>query len=263
MKVIFIRHGEPDYINDSLTDNGKKEAEYVAKRVAKWDVTDFYVSPQGRAQATAAPTLKLLNREALTLPFMREFSYKIKDPVSGKIGVPWDFVPSSWTSCDSNFQMGEGFLEYPCIKDNPEIEEKYYDAINSFDELLKKYGYIRDGRIYRNQKPFNRRLKSTVSPENKVRNNSPYKEGEKEPTIVIFCHLGITCLIMSHLLNIPFETLTHGFYMPPTSVTVLTTEERWDDEVSFRCQMVGDTRHLYENGQKVSPAGLFAAPFQG
>ena len=82
MKIIFVRHGEPDYAKDSLTENGWREAECLAGRISKWQVTDFYCSPLGRAKDTAAPTLKKMNREAVTLDWMREFSYLIDDPIT-------------------------------------------------------------------------------------------------------------------------------------------------------------------------------------
>ena len=58
MKIIFIRHGEPNYEIDSLTEKGWREAELLSKRTAKWNVTDFYCSPLGRAKDTASFTLK-------------------------------------------------------------------------------------------------------------------------------------------------------------------------------------------------------------
>ena len=48
MKLIFIRHAEPDYSIDSLTEKGFYEAQLLAKRTAGWRVTDFYCSPLGR-----------------------------------------------------------------------------------------------------------------------------------------------------------------------------------------------------------------------
>ena len=47
MRIIFIRHGDPDYEKDSLTEKGWREAALLAERVARWKVTDFYVSPLG------------------------------------------------------------------------------------------------------------------------------------------------------------------------------------------------------------------------
>lgn len=97
MKIIFVRHGEPDYANDTLTEKGWREARALAERICKWDVTDFYCSPLGRAKATASCTLDKMNRTAKTLDWMQEFAYFIDDPVTGRHGVPWDFVPSFWS----------------------------------------------------------------------------------------------------------------------------------------------------------------------
>ena len=263
MKLIFIRHGEPDYINDCLTENGRKEAKALAMRIKDWNVTQFFVSPQGRAQETASYSLKECNREAVCLDFLHEFSYKVEDPVTGRIGVPWDFVASDWTKNDYMFELEDGFLKYPCIASNEEIKIKYDEAVTGFDNLLKDYGYIREGRFYRNINAEKRYLKSTVGPDNKIRNNGKHSDGSPETTLVFFCHLGISCLIMSHLMNIPFETLTHGLYMAPTSITVLTAEERWDNEAYFRAQAIGDTVHLHKAGLPVSFAGSFADPFLG
>lgn len=50
MRLIFIRHGEPDYEHDSLTEKGWREAKLLAARTKDWHVDDFYVSPLGRAR---------------------------------------------------------------------------------------------------------------------------------------------------------------------------------------------------------------------
>lgn len=57
MKLVFVRHAEPDYAHDSLTAKGRVEAELLARRLCQLDVKAFYVSPLGRAKATAAYTL--------------------------------------------------------------------------------------------------------------------------------------------------------------------------------------------------------------
>ena len=93
MKIIFIRHGEPNYEIDSLTEKGWREAELLSKRTAKWNVTDFYCSPLGRAKDTASFTLKNADREAKILPWLREFDAPVIDPENGKRRIPWDFLP--------------------------------------------------------------------------------------------------------------------------------------------------------------------------
>ena len=45
MKLVIVRHGDPDYEHDTLTETGWKEAELVADRICRLEVKDFYVSP--------------------------------------------------------------------------------------------------------------------------------------------------------------------------------------------------------------------------
>ena len=49
MKILIVRHADPDYSVDSLTKKGWREAEYLAERLSKLKVKDFFVSPLGRA----------------------------------------------------------------------------------------------------------------------------------------------------------------------------------------------------------------------
>lgn len=57
MKLLLIRHGDPDYTIDSLTPKGHIEAEELAERLAAMDIKGYYTSPLGRAQKTAEYTL--------------------------------------------------------------------------------------------------------------------------------------------------------------------------------------------------------------
>lgn len=56
MRILIVRHADPDYDIDSLTDTGWKEAELAADYLSKINVKAFYVSPLGRAQDTAGCT---------------------------------------------------------------------------------------------------------------------------------------------------------------------------------------------------------------
>lgn len=49
MRLIFIRHADPDYVKDSLTEKGWREAELLARRTAQWKVDHIFCSPLGRA----------------------------------------------------------------------------------------------------------------------------------------------------------------------------------------------------------------------
>ena len=58
MKLLIVRHGDPDYTIDSLTEKGWKEAEYLSEKLSKMKLDYFYVSPLGRAKDTASCILK-------------------------------------------------------------------------------------------------------------------------------------------------------------------------------------------------------------
>ena len=74
MKLIFIRHGDPDYRNDSLTEQGEREAKLLAPRIPKLNAKEYYVSPMGRAQRTAQIAMEGLSETPETLWWLEEFS---------------------------------------------------------------------------------------------------------------------------------------------------------------------------------------------
>ena len=58
MDILLIRHGDPNYADDCLTDLGKVEAGLLAESLLELPIDDIYVSPLGRAQETSAFTLR-------------------------------------------------------------------------------------------------------------------------------------------------------------------------------------------------------------
>lgn len=77
MRLLFIRHGDPDYEHDTLTEKGRREAQLLSDRMVKETVRDFYVSPLGRARDTAAYTLERLGRNARVKDWLQEFPAKV------------------------------------------------------------------------------------------------------------------------------------------------------------------------------------------
>lgn len=101
MRILLVRHAEPDYARDSLTPKGRREAELLSRRLCRLDVKAFYVSPLGRAQDTAAYTLSKVNRAAETLPWLAEFRGRCYDAMAGESRIPWDYRPRQWNACRS------------------------------------------------------------------------------------------------------------------------------------------------------------------
>lgn len=240
MRILFVRHGDPDYVNDTLTEKGKREAALLAERVAKWEVTDFYVSPLGRARDTAAPGLQKAGRTAETLDWLREFHAPVDDPIRGEHVIPWDLYPSYWTKIPEMYEK-DGFADTRLMQSGA-VKEEYARVCRGLDDLLERYGYVREGGVYRTD------LRADVN---------------REAVIVLFCHMGVTLFLLGHLLGISPVVLTSGFFLPTTSVTMLASEEREPGIAYFRCQGAGDTSHLHLGGEPVSSMGYFTEAFQG
>lgn len=230
MKIIIVRHGDPDYTIDSVTEKGAKEVEYLSERLIKLDVRDFYVSPKGRAKATAEPTLKKLGRSAIEKEWLREFEGTLIRPDVGHKMIAWDWLPEDWTIRPNFYDKDKWYLEPEMVEGG--VYEEYKWVIDNFDELLAEYGYVRDGNIYRAE----------------MGNND---------TIVLFCHFGLECVLLSHLLNVSPMILWHGLCAAPSSVTTVTSEERRKGIINFRVNAFGDTSHLYANGDEPAFAARF------
>ena len=98
MKLLIVRHGDPDYAKDSLTEKGWREARYLSERLIKMGIDDFYVSPLGRARATASFTLDRLGQTAEVKDWLQEFPARIQEPSRpGEQKIAWDWLPEDWT----------------------------------------------------------------------------------------------------------------------------------------------------------------------
>ncbi len=234
MRVLIIRHGDPDYVNDTVTARGKTEAELLAERLCKENIMNVYISPLGRALATAAPYLAKADTPAQTVEFLREFAHTIELPYKSSQSVPWDLLPSYYAQQEMLLDRKLWFENEAMAKSG--VYEKYRKVCKDFDELLAQHGYERDGLIYKAVRP-------------------------NKDTIAFICHFGIEAVLLSHLFNCAPHVLWQNMIALPTSVTTLYTEERREGTVSFRCCGFSDCSHLYANGVKPSPAGRFCETF--
>ena len=231
MRLVFVRHAEPDYERDSLTEKGWREAELLAERTARWRMDEIYCSPLGRARDTASVTLQKCGRTAQICSWLQEFDAPVIDLETGEKRIPWDFMPSYWTKIPEMYDI-EAFAEAGVLKTGA-VKAEYERVCEGIDGILAKHGYIREGSCYR-------------------------AENSSDGTLVFFCHMGVTFFILSHLLHISPMSLIHGMFLAPSSVTVVSTEEREGKTAAFRTQMIGDTSHLYCAGEPASQMGYFS-----
>ncbi len=228
MKIYIIRHGDPDYSIDSLTEKGWREAKLLAERMAKLPIDDFYCSPLGRAQATFKPTWEKTGKTAETLDWLREFEGRYTNPVTGKTDCAWDIPPYRWCNEPRYYTLNEWQKpEWIASSTTPQF---YPAVVKGIDELLLRYGWQRDGMAYR---------------------------GGEDKSIALFCHFGLGIMVAAYLLGISPVVAQNNFFLAPTSVTTLVTETDTTGCSHFRAVGVGDISHLYAAGEPMSESGLY------
>jgi broad specificity phosphatase PhoE len=79
MEIILVRHGDPDYANDTLTTKGHEEARKLADFLADRSIDAIFQSPNGRARHTCEYTAKVKGIEPVTLEWLREVGIKRGD----------------------------------------------------------------------------------------------------------------------------------------------------------------------------------------
>ena len=232
MRILIIRHGDPDYENDTLTEKGHREAALLAKRYKDEKIDYFYSSPLGRAKHTCEYVAKAHEREddVVIYDWLQEFGAPHTLPTGEFKHILWDLLPEFWTELPKMYDKDQ-WLDHDFYHAS-EMGARYQNVTKSLDELLEKHGYKREGNLYKAVKP-------------------------NTDTIAFFCHFGLEMVLLSHLCNISPVVLTHPFTALPTSVTTLYTEERREGIALFRCCGFGDTGHLYAGDEPPSKSARF------
>ena len=223
MLLYIVRHGDPDYANDCLTERGKIQAEAVGKRIFDAGVTQIYSSPMGRARQTAAPACRLLGLECNIEPWAHEVEEERLTPVPyGK--------PTSVSMIQNTYYRENGGIDLP------------------YDRAFEATGFSTSGmaaataRIEQGGREFLERL--GYKEENGVyrilRNN--------EDRVALFCHTVMARAWLSTLLHIPIHLMWAGFQMTHTGVTVLEFKNNENGITAPYCRCFSDMSHLYAEG---------------
>ena len=252
MRLLFIRHADPDYENDSLTFTGEQEAWMLGECIKDLNPGKIYVSTFGRAQKTAEYCLNKLNVEATYCDWLQEFmhcldvngnetlinsynDYEILEGGTYAGRIPWDMLPEAFNKCPDLLDRYKWRETIYAKSGN--VLELYDDKVAHLDALLAENGYVRDGDIYRCQ------------------------QGNHD-TLTFICHLGATNALLSHLFNVsPFVTWNY-LCMAPASVTEVVSEEREKGVVSFRALRIGDVSHLSVHNRKPSFSARFCECYE-
>ena len=218
MKIIFVRHGHPDYEKDCLTELGHLHGEAVAERLKDEPIDRICSSSNGRAYETA---LHICEKKGLPLSaqfeFMRELDWS---PLDGT----WDWVIyNPWTVSEnmveknepilrSDWRECEGFTKSHLIA---EVEK----ASKGFDGFLETLGYKREGNYYRINKAT-------------------------DETIVVVSHGGSSSAVIGHLFNLNIAFVCNVFRWDYTAICEVDFHGKDGELISPRFGVTNDSRHI-------------------
>ena len=215
MRIIFVRHGEPNYEKDCLTETGKKQAAAAAVRLEREGIEEIYASPMGRAAETAAGTAERLGLPVRTLDYMHEISWG--GPGIPQEGHPW--TVSDWMISREDFDFySADWRQHPYFRGNVAVQ--YLDEISArFDAFLRTQGYRHEGTRF-------------------------LCETDRAKTIAVFSHGGSGACVLSHLLALPFPYVCTVLPYEFTSIIILEFPVRKGEYVHPRIELFNDAAHI-------------------
>jgi len=223
MLLYIIRHGDPIYEIDSLTERGKLQAEAVGKRMFDAKIDRIFSSPMGRAKETAKPACRLLGLEKN----IEEWTHEIEDE---RLTPFPDGKMKSITMIQNTYYLENGNINLPyersfeCTGINESQMEKAVKYIEeNGKKFLERLGYKEENGIYRIIKP-------------------------NEEKVALFCHAAFSRAWLSVLLHIPLHIMWASFQYTHTGVTVVEFENNANGFTAPRCLCYSDVSHLYASG---------------
>lgn len=218
MKIIYVRHGHPDYKTDTLTALGKLQAAAAAERLKAYGISEIYSSPRGRAVETAQHAADALGLSVQVIDHFSELGWgDLNAAPDAKKVTPWSHVHKA--VAEGRFVSDPDWREKePWCHDK--VVERIKMAIDGLEAFLEQLGYRREGDLYR------------VIGEN------------TDKTIAIFGHGGHSTAVFAHLMGIPFPHACQLFDLDFTNISVL----RFDDAPAAfthpRFEMFGNADHI-------------------
>ena len=226
MILYYVRHGDPIYDPDSLTELGHNQAKALAKRFSLYGLDGIYSSPSTRAIQTAQPTCEALGLEMKICDWADEGKAWHNTHIIKSDGKPcWGFAykPTVENFNDPEVRaLGQKWYTHPHFRDCT-----FGDGIKrineAVDEFLLSLGYMHD----REQGCYQ-----------KVK-NSPNK-------VALFAHQGAGMLILSSILDIPYPMFATHFDFGHSSVTAIAFGD--DGKIYPKVLQLSNDSHLYKEG---------------
>jgi probable phosphoglycerate mutase len=216
MKLYIIRHADPDYENNTITDFGWEEAHALAQWLKDVHIDKIYTSPLGRAIDTAKPTCEIKGMTSEILPWTAEHIDYMRDN---------NLTPES--ECTYSYSIQNGIYDY---KDFSSLErmKTVENMQKCSDEFLASLGYEREGALYKITR-------------------------ENDEAIAVFCHGGFGGAWITYLMGNAPGNYWQTISLTTSSVTtfVFHNHSKTGYIRPTLCRL-GEIKHIYDAGLRVN-----------
>ncbi len=220
MLLYIVRHGDPIYETDSLTERGKLQAEAVGKRIADSKINRIFSSPMGRARMTAEPACRRLGLEYTVEEWTHEIGEEKLTPYPDGKKKSITMLPNTVFRENGNIDISYKDA-FTCTGINQSGMRSALAYIEKEgNAFLERLGYREENGVYRILRP-------------------------NEEKVALFCHAAFGRAWLSVLLHIPLHIMWSSFDITHTGVTVVEFENHESGFTAPRCLCFSDTSHLY------------------
>lgn len=227
MLLYYIRHGDPIYNPDSLTELGHKQAQALVERTSLNGFDEIYCSTSMRAQMTAQPTCERLKKEKILLDWTNEAYVYEEFGLKDENGVHnWAFFQPKYLekfTSEEVLTSGKKWYEHPDFK-TLSFRAGVERVDRETDEFLLSLGYKHD------------------------REHNRYEiVNGNEKRVALFAHHGFGIAFLSSVLDIPYPLFAAHFDFMLSCVSVIKFEERNGFAYAKVLQLSNDS-HLFKAG---------------
>ena len=224
MILYYVRHGDPIYDPDSLTELGHKQAKALAKRFSLYGLDEVYSSPSKRAMQTAKPTSELTKLKITEVDFADEAHVWRDLTVKTERGDRWLFQHAQSRALLTSREvreLGDGWYKHPSLAKYEEGIMRVYDNTDAF---LSTLGYEHER--------YTGRYKVLCD------------NGER---VALFAHQGFGLAFLSVVLGIPYPQFSTTFDFGHSGLTLI--EFKNEDGFAYpRVLTLANDSHIYREG---------------
>ncbi len=199
MLLFYVRHGDPIYNPDSLTEQGLLQADALVERMKLCAPEKIFASSSNRAILTAKPTAEYFGQEIEILDWCNE-GHAWRD-----LTVALDDGRRIWAfshkptielfASDEIRKLDKEWHAFESFKDTS-YKEGITRIQNETDNFMKNLGFIHKGNGY-------------------------FAESPKYKRVALFAHQGFGLAFLSCLLDVPYPMMSTRFDMGHSGMTVI------------------------------------------